>query len=1119
MKSVQSIRQSGQFGGYAGQQCLFPAHILHTTAMLAKQHQLPDGALFIDIKGAFHCLLRELAMESRDQFPRRLQEVLLQEGFNLQTLTDLIDSSKFFGIEGADPLLARALQDAHRHTWFTMGGICMETHRGTRPGSPLADLVFNALVSVLIKRISEVLSASADFHQCSDILGVSLQPVVWVDDIAIPVVSTTNEGLLANMKSTLAVIQNIMGEYGFTLNLARGKTECICNFRGADSTKFRNEVFVDQFGIIEIPGTQPEDGFSQLRVAADYKHLGAKFAERASMENEVRHRLAAAQQAYAMLRRPIFANRRIPTHTRLQLLDALILPRLLYGCGRWPMLTAGQYRKLNAAVTRWHRTITGNGFWKLEEAMTDQRLRSLWKIPELSVRLAKHRLLYASQIWKHAHEVVWPFVCAETHLDQSWFAALKHSIGWMRSVLPEISDLNLECEPFSVIEAWLQENHHCIPAWSRRAVKRHLLQECTMAEVSYYHEKMKAALEHGGVRFSETQHEKQIGATYKCPDCNRILQSEQALAAHRWKAHGGISDERRFVFDGTCRACHKCFWSAQRLQQHLRYSKRKADGCYHVLARTMAPLDQAVPIAIPTGLKHHRLPCRVVEGPTKPLVPTWRTEYEKRMKMWCEDWMQLGLPSELPDQIKHDTESLVVEVLDQWFDDDPVLQPGQLMSRWLDAFMQIMEDLDCNDRVVSWAFLQWGEKCMYDHIEQWFSPDHQLYVEKEFMDFAEQSEVWWKMLQKTEINNAGRDLYVPNLGHTTKVPDVPRQVRPREPISCTYGSEEARLHELKEVEVTEVPPQRPPPVFRKQDGGLKLYILHLFSGRRRKGDIHHWVMEMANDFVPGVEVVMLSLDTAVHEECNLDNGPQWGYLLQVLEQGIFAGCATGPPCETWSAARHIQPDAPGHWPRPLRSAKMPWGLPDLSCKELRQLGMGTRLYLHSTVAEFYVYSGGGSTLKEHPKAPEDRDKVSTWDLHVNRCWVKALNKAWNSHVAQWKYGSVAVKPTTLRHVGCPQGHKVLRSYELSDVQYPSEKLEGKDDHGAFKTSKAKEYPSQLAKAIAGTLLSGIRDRLRPDTARDWPDFDENVQGWLQKVIHVSACLDIRETHLPDYQGR
>lgn len=181
--------------------------------------------------------------------------------------------------------------------------------------------------------------------------------------------------------------------------------------------------------------------------------------------------------------------------------------------------------------------------------------------------------------------------------------------------------------------------------------------------------------------------------------------------------------------------------------------------------------------------------------------------------------------------------------------------------------------------------------------------------------------------------------------------------------------------------------------------------------------------------------------------------------------------------------------------------------------------MGTRLYLHSTLAELYVYAGGGSTLKEHPKAPEDREKVSTWDLHVNKRWVAALNKAWCSHVAQWRYGSVAVKPTTLRHVGCPNGHRVLRSYELPNVQYPSEKLEGKDALGAFKTSKAKEYPSQLAKAIAATILGGIRDRLCRDTAREWPTFDEKVQEWLDNVTQFSACLDIRETHLPDYQGR
>ena len=43
--------------------------------------------------------------------------------------------------------------------------------------------------------------------------------------------------------------------------------------------------------------------------------------------------------------------------------------------------------------------------------------------------------------------------------------------------------------------------------------------------------------------------------------------------------------------------------------------------------------------------------------------------------------------------------------------------------------------------------------------------------------------------------------------------------------------------------------------------------------------------------------------------------------------------------------------------------------------------------------------------------------------------------------------------------------------------------------------------------------------VRLEMARVCPVFDEKVQGWLDRVIHSSFCLDIRETHLPDYQGR
>lgn len=100
---------------------------------------------------------------------------------------------------------------------------------------------------------------------------------------------------------------------------------------------------------------------------------------------------------------------------------------------------------------------------------------------------------------------------------------------------------------------------------------------------------------------------------------------------------------------------------------------------------------------------------------------------------------------------------------------------------------------------------------MYDSMEQWLSPDHQIYVEQEFMEFAENSDVWWKMIEKTAIHNAGRDRYVPRLDGNYRGPDYPRHVRPREPFCCMYGRDDTKLHELSDVEVVQVPQQRTPP--------------------------------------------------------------------------------------------------------------------------------------------------------------------------------------------------------------------------------------------------------------------------------------------------------------------
>ena len=48
-----------------------------------------------------------------------------------------------------------------------------------------------------------------------------------------------------------------------------------------------------------------------------------------------------------------------------------------------------------------------------------------------------------------------------------------------------------------------------------------------------------------------------------------------------------------------------------------------------------------------------------------------------------------------------------------------------------------------------------------------------------------------------------------------------------------------------------------------EHGTMVVWILHLFSGRRRRGDCHFWV-ECLQGFIPGCTVKILSVDTAIH---------------------------------------------------------------------------------------------------------------------------------------------------------------------------------------------------------------------------------------------------------------
>ena len=84
----------------------------------------------------------------------------------------------------------------------------------------------------------------------------------------------------------------------------------------------------------------------------------------------------------------------------------------------------------------------------------------------------------------------------------------------------------------------------------------------------------------------------------------------------------------------------------------------------------------------------------------------------------------------------------------------------------------------------------------------------------------------------------------------------------------------------------------------------------------------------------------------------------------------------GPPCETWSTARH-QHEHDGGAP-PIRSSAHPWGLPNLSLRLLRQNVMANRLMLATLLVMAECALARVPAIMEHPAvtqfhSPPSRD--------------------------------------------------------------------------------------------------------------------------------------------------
>ena len=1098
-------RAQGQIGGLPSQQTTTAIQLLKLHGRQGRHRHLTTAVIFIDLKAAFHHLLREYVFKMKDPLQQHeLCRFLDSKDFNIEQLA--ADLRHACDEQPADiPTGLRVfLHDLHKSTWFTLEpdrDQVVATERGTRPGSPMADLGFNLLMSRIMHQLGDGLKQLPNYERGCSLLGTQVPPISWVDDLAVPLTNEHPNQMVPLIQATVELLHTTFNAHGMTMNFESGKSEAVIMFRGQGANACRTALF-DGIGSPCVV-TATDSHILTLKVVATYRHLGARFAMDADGEVEINNRMAMARKSYQELKRAIFHNRNIPLKGRMQLYDSLIVARLMYACSVWMDVSNAQLQQLESMIIDHHRRMANIGFWN-NTHMTDEELRHHLEMPSFRIIWARHRLGYLQHIGKHAAGFHRQLLLDEFQQGRGWLREVAADIRWMAKLVELPFDVPTDTLDWQEVWTVLQT----CTRWKsmvKRAVKKHIIQDRIARDVEHYHNCIVDELKHAGFQTwqREDPEEVETRQCFRCDQCDKVFNSAHARGSHAYQVHGIMSMERPFVQSTVCPGCLKDHHTTWRVQQHLKY---RQNGCWDRIYGAREPGEPCT-ITLPPHLQHvKRLPAiRRHQGPIRPTsIQRQRIHLRQRitaLRAEGIDEYAWWHPERDPHQVQQACKAFAAG-LQQWC---KLETPNNIDFQNI-MFGEIFK-LGIPDLLGGRIFVHWIESRFYDDWPSDLDPDHIDILEEAYMQMLEDIPAWQKRHQMKMLTNLWTHL-------PPDEPDIPHRPMPQ------TKKPRSRIHEIgmpfaemgerevlrRQWRILEAPRPRVPATRGPY------YIVHLYSGRRRPMDFHAAVEELIPRF-SHLDIRILSIDTAVDPSLNVHDEKLWCFLVSQARDGRILGLLQGPPCETWTAARHQEQfDNEGRalrGPRPLRSTQDLWGLVQLSIRELAQIYVGNVLLLKGLLLACLVTFSGGATILEHPAMPFQDEISSIWRLGIINMLQRWPHGPFRRVSAeQWRFGSCGVKPTTFLY----SNMNLSKALELcSDpmAQRPSTHLIGRHADGTYRTAKAKEYPAQLNRAFAQAIFTAMtRWSMAAGTAE--------ADSYGRELAQLSASTECGEI-LPDYQ--
>ncbi|CAE7939811.1 unnamed protein product, partial [Symbiodinium sp. KB8] len=327
-----------------GGNVVFGAHLTRSFLRWQAAKKKSCFILFTDIASAFYSVVRQLVASGGMSSGSGLS----LEGLNLppEDIAALLEHAaqpSAVAEAGATSWLeavAHRLTDA---TWFVLqqDHTPVVTSRGTRPGSSWADILFSFVVKKILQRRDVLMGCNpcqavrAVNLPCDGSVSlclrdtdsnISLDDLIWADDIATMRAANTAADLQPAMQSVAGNTCDAFTEHGFRLSFGRNKTATLAQPAGHGARAVRRSLFGHRGLQGTLPTLRENDAPAQIPLVSVYKHLGAQISISGKMEDEIAYRVAQARAAFAEGRRKVFKELTANCFTAFHLFEFIARP-------------------------------------------------------------------------------------------------------------------------------------------------------------------------------------------------------------------------------------------------------------------------------------------------------------------------------------------------------------------------------------------------------------------------------------------------------------------------------------------------------------------------------------------------------------------------------------------------------------------------------------------------------------------------------------------------------------------------------------------------------------------------------------------------------------------------